>query len=659
MEKKLDSSTDDIKVEIPAGAHDCKINSIPGNIIIDHHQLDVHDLQHDDHHPGSSKAPTLTASGSPPVEMVLETTQEVASPPAVTPDIMASPAGKANDDDDDGHYYPRRKKPKKLEVLFIIEFSLFVCITLVLILSITMNKLLVDKEIWSLELWKWCGLGLACCCGRLFSEWLMNILVFLIEKKFLRRSNVGYFIHTAQKSFQVFIWLGLILLTWVLLINRGVSRRSSHTSNVVLIYITRGIGSTLVVAGAWILRTIAVNFLYASFYEKRFFDRIQENLFHQSILQALGKPLLMDQLSKDDGIIDVVQKLPRIQRGRVSAWTMSRLIEIASRTGFLTLDTREDMMNSVEQENDRDITNEFEAMAAAYFLFRNVAKPGYNYIEEEDLLRFMNREDVDMVLPMIGEEEIGKVNRKSVTNWVVSLYMKGKYLEHSLNDIKEAIKELNKFVTGLLVVVLIILWVILMGIVKTEVLLFISSQFLLAVFTFGSSAKSTFEAMIFVFVKHPFDVGDRCVIDGVQVVVEEVSILTTVFLRYDNEKMYYPNSILATKCISNFNRSPDMRDTVEFDLDISTSAENISALKAKIKTYIDSKDFIWQPPHSFQVMEIEDANKIKMRLYVTHTINFQNYEEKSNRRSNLVLELKNIFQQLGIKYHILPPTHAN
>ena len=31
------------------------------------------------------------------------------------------------------------------------------------------------------------------------------------------------------------------------------------------------------------------------------------------------------------------------------------------------------------------------------------------------------------------------------------------------------------------------------------------------------TAKTVFEAIIFVFVMHPFDVGDRCVVDGVQV----------------------------------------------------------------------------------------------------------------------------------------------
>lgn len=71
-------------------------------------------------------------------------------------------------------------------------------------------------------------------------------------------------------------------------------------------------------------------------------------------------------------------------------------------------------------------------------------------------------------------------------------------------------------------------------------------------------------------------------------IVEEMNILTTTFLRYDNEKISYPNSVLATKAISNFNRSPGMGDGVEFDFDASTSAEKIEVLKAKIKAYVKS-----------------------------------------------------------------------
>jgi hypothetical protein len=69
---------------------------------------------------------------------------------------------------------------------------------------------------------------------------------------------------------------------------------------------------------------------------------------------------------------------------------------------------------------------------------------------------------------------------------------------------------------------------------------------------------------------------------------------------------------------------------------------------------LESKPQHWHPGHNVLVKEIEDVNKMKMGLYVTYTINFQNYGDKNNRRSELVLELKKIFEELGIKYHLLP-----
>ena len=67
-----------------------------------------------------------------------------------------------------------------------------------------------------------------------------------------------------------------------------------------------------------------------------------------------------------------------------------------------------------------------------------------------------------------------------------------------------------------------------------------------------------------------------------QMVVEEMHIMTTIFLRYDNEKIFYPNSVLATKPISNFYRSA-VEDAVEFAIDVFTPMEKILHIKSRIK----------------------------------------------------------------------------
>ena len=65
-----------------------------------------------------------------------------------------------------------------------------------------------------------------------------------------------------------------------------------------------------------------------------------------------------------------------------------------------------------------------------------------------------------------------------------------------------------------------------------------------------------------------------------------MNILTTVFLGDANAKVWFPNSVLATKPISNFYRSPDMGDCFEFIVSASTTADKIGLLKSRIEKYV-------------------------------------------------------------------------
>ncbi|XP_051114057.1 mechanosensitive ion channel protein 10-like [Andrographis paniculata] len=616
-----------------------------------------------------SKSPLRNSPGivSPSMPSKSETPKQSAPVTPKTPLISHD----EDDEDDDNEVYKtenlkidKGKRGKKVKVIAIIEWIAFITIMTVLIASKTINTL-KDFHIWSLQPWKWCVLVLVIFCGHLFTEWLSEILVFLIEKNFLLKKKVLYFVFGMKKSIRIVIWLALILLTWSLLINRGV-KRSKNTKKV-LNYITRGIISTLIGAVLWMIKTLLVKLVASSFHVRTYFDRIQESVFHQYLLQVLsGPPMagidgsrISGQLSFNKGTtgekkteVINVDKLHKMKREKVSAWTIGGLIKVIRDSDLLSIS--EVLDESIEDE-PKVITNEVEARDAANRIFKNVAKHGQKYIDEDDLLQFMPKAEVDNAFPLFeGAAESRRIKKSSFRNWVVKAYNERKYLAVSLNDAKTAIEELNKLASGLILVVIIIVWLLVMEIATTKVLVFISSQILLIVFMFGNTAKMVFEAIIFVFVTHPFDVGDRCVVDGEQMVVDEMNILSTVFLKPNNEKMYYPNSVLATKPISNYNRSPEMGDSIDFAVDFFTSVESIAALKSKIKAYLESKPQLWSPNHSVQLKEIVDVNKLIMALYVSHTINFQNSGERGNRRSELVLELKKILEEVGIRYRLLP-----
>ena len=88
---------------------------------------------------------------------------------------------------------------------------------------------------------------------------------------------------------------------------------------------------------------------------------------------------------------------------------------------------------------------------------------------------------------------------------------------HSLNDTKTAVQQLHRLASAVVIVIIIVVSLLVMGVATTKVVFVVTSQLLLVGFMFQNTCKTIFESIIFVFAMHPFDVGDRCVIDGVQV----------------------------------------------------------------------------------------------------------------------------------------------
>ncbi|KAK9274808.1 hypothetical protein L1049_022060 [Liquidambar formosana] len=361
--------------------------------------------------------------------------------------LMASPGGEEEDDEEvykTAFIEASKKSGKTWRFRVLIEWVAFVCIMGCLIPSLTVHRLQASM-IWGLELWKWFVLVLVIFCGRLFSEWFINVLVFLIERNFLLRKKVLYFVFGLKNSVQACIWLGLILLAWALLFNHGVKRSRKTTK--ILNHVTRALASCLIGAVIWMIKTLLVKLLASSFHVTRFFDRIQESIFHQYVLQTLSGPPLMEleesiESSKSSGRLSFkhqkkgnqgekeetidVDKLHKMKQEKISAWTMKGLIKVITGSGLSTL------VNTLEESTDdegieqkeREITNELEARTAAYQIFRNVAKPGSKYIEEEDVLRFMKKEEVDNVIPLFeaaaeGAQQKGKIKKSTLRKWVI------------------------------------------------------------------------------------------------------------------------------------------------------------------------------------------------------------------------------------------------
>ena len=88
-----------------------------------------------------------------------------------------------------------------------------------------------------------------------------------------------------------------------------------------------------------------------------------------------------------------------------------------------------------------------------------------------------------------------------------------------------------------------------------KVWLSFSSVFLAFVFVFGNSLRNMYESVIFLFVMHPYDVGDALFISNDWCQVEEIALQYTQVVRYDGVKIWYPNYVLCAGAVMNITRS--------------------------------------------------------------------------------------------------------
>ena len=96
-------------------------------------------------------------------------------------------------------------------------------------------------------------------------------------------------------------------------------------------------------------------------------------------------------------------------------------------------------------------------------------------------------------------------------------------------------------------------------------------------------------SIIFLFIKHPYDVGDRVKVDEDTYTVREIRLLSTIFLDAHNALVQAPNTVLNAKFLINFRRSPEMSEPFTFDVAYDTSFEQIEALRGRMIAFLSNE----------------------------------------------------------------------
>jgi small-conductance mechanosensitive channel len=219
----------------------------------------------------------------------------------------------------------------------------------------------------------------------------------------------------------------------------------------------------------------------------------------------------------------------------------------------------------------------------------------------------------------------------------------------SMHDVDQAIHVLDNLLLTVAFIIIVFVFVAFFNKNFTTTLATAGTALLSLSFVFAATCQEVLGSCIFLFVKHPFDVGDRVDIGTNQLVVERISLLFTVFRKVqDHKTTQVPNIVLNSNWIENITRSKAMREQVLMYVNFDTTLEDIQLLKNEMSAFVLDKDNNrdFQPDVDIEVTGIAEMNKLELKIEIRHKSNWSNEAVRASRRSKfmcaLVLALRKI-----------------
>jgi hypothetical protein len=149
-------------------------------------------------------------------------------------------------------------------------------------------------------------------------------------------------------------------------------------------------------------------------------------------------------------------------------------------------------------------------------------------------------------------------------------------------------------------------------------------------------------SLVFIFIKHPYDVGDRVDINGVELIVEHISLLFTVFRQVDTDGIVQiPNIVNNTQWVKNVSRSRAMKERYNFAISPKTKWFQLEALKSELQAFVlepqNKRDY--QPKIDVELISIENMEKLLLRVEICQKSNFSDETLRASRRSKFMCAL--------------------
>ncbi|KAL7925594.1 Mechanosensitive ion channel domain-containing protein [Trichoderma austrokoningii] len=298
------------------------------------------------------------------------------------------------------------------------------------------------------------------------------------------------------------------------------------------------------------------------------------------------------------------------------------------------------------------------AHTLARFIYRSVVREGRETVHLEDLqAAFETVEEAEAAFSMFDKDLNGDISVDEFETVCNEIQLEKKAIAASLKDLDSVIQKLDKVFLVIIVIIAVIVFVAILSDSTAAGLASAGSSILGLAWVLQATAQEFLQSIIFVFIKHPFDVGDRVTIygntgatlTGDDYYVTEISLLYTEFKKMQGHIVQAPNSLLNTVFILNQRRSNGLSDSIPLEMRFGTPGHLIEDLKARMLEFVQANKRDYLPSIITEMTGFKEVRSCTMNIVFFHKSSFQNELLRLNRHNKFVTELMYQMVQVGIE----------
>lgn len=291
-------------------------------------------------------------------------------------------------------------------------------------------------------------------------------------------------------------------------------------------------------------------------------------------------------------------------------------------------------------------------------LYRTFVREEFETVFSGDLKpAFDNDDEADAAFSMFDKDMNGDISMDELEAVCVEIGRERKAITASLKDLDSVVSKLDDVFLFIVVVVFILVLISLLSTSAAGVLTSAGSTVLALSWLFSATAQEFLQSIIFVFVKHPFDVGDRVSIygntgstlKGDDYFVKEIALLYTEFKKMEGQIVQAPNSYLNTLFILNMRRSGGLAEAVPIIIRFGTTIEQIDGLRQALTEFVLSEKREYQGKILTELREVTEAYSLTLNVVFFYKSNWQNELLRLQRRNKFICAMMVSMQNLGIE----------